>query len=751
MSEKAARKDAAFQAYAGLHTTGLLNEHLLPLCEEWGPTAESDQLKSGQVEVSAQTDVWSAGGCALPETTPRYRTSIQLLNTGHHQKDVCLTMITYAPIPNIPSLDVGLCEDQKYHIDVAKSVSSAPLEPEELSLFRDVTMAIDRCGRSDRRNSPGMDLAVFIQPDGEDDVAYWLEKNCGSVPAEEFHKQVASTGVKVVRVPLPNRPPFVFHRWETNDQGQLCLACKPLKRHDDLKSPFYPDSGTESRTTSEDEKCLVFLASQCEIDLMDIDFVRLSMNMPRLFYHISDFTTAYQLRNEVLQGLPYSNLQYTVTAIRAPSSNRETNYQFLEFVGDTILKYVVSQFLYCSQPCWPEGFLTKRRIHLVCNERLAAEALKVGLDQYIITEPRQKRSWTLPSRPRQTNSHRTLPTKLLADVVEALIGATFLDTDGDLGAARQCVHRLIPAVPLAVKPFQPRPPISANTAANIVEAEHLIGRTFEQKTLLLEALTLSSGGSQLRVESYQRLEFLGDAVLDLIVVKHLICLRDNTEKLSQGELTRLRASLVNAHLLGYLNLHFRIVSRLPSVYTNPENGNFSVTTVESHLSLWQFLRHDSSDLTAAQQECGQRYQRLSIGLQDVIEHGSSYPWESLLALCPAKFYSDMVESIIGAIFVDSGGQLSPCEDFLTRIGFMGYMQRMVNEHIDVIHPRDRLQQLLGSRHMDYSIEKEGAQLFRGELTVDGVVRANVNGCLSKALGLAKLARMGVEWFIAESS
>ena len=109
----------------------------------------------------------------------------------------------------------------------------------------------------------------------------------------------------------------------------------------------------------------------------------------------------------------------------------------------------------------------------------------------------------------------------------------------------------------------------------------------------------------------------------------------------------------------------------------------------------------------------------------------------------------MVESIIGAIFVDSGGQLYPCEDFLTRIGFMGYMQRVVNDHIDVVHPRDRLQQLLGSRHTDYNIKKEGAQLFRGELTVDGVVRANVNGCLTKALAMAKLAGMGIEWVTAE--
>jgi hypothetical protein len=109
----------------------------------------------------------------------------------------------------------------------------------------------------------------------------------------------------------------------------------------------------------------------------------------------------------------------------------------------------------------------------------------------------------------------------------------------------------------------------------------------------------------------------------------------------------------------------------------------------------------------------------------------------------------MIESIIGAIFVDSGGQLGPCEDFLTRIGLTGYIHRLVREDIDTVHPRDRLQQLLGSRDVSYNVRYEGTQRFGGELTVDGEIRATVDGCLSKALVIAKLARMGIEWVLAE--
>ncbi|KAK1809430.1 Dicer-like protein 2 [Friedmanniomyces endolithicus] len=208
------------------------------------------------------------------------------------------------------------------------------------------------------------------------------------------------------------------------------------------------------------------------------------------------------------------------------------------------------------------------------------------------------------------------------------------------------------------------PPIPASLAASIIEAERLIGRSFNQKTLLLEALTLSSGSSQFHVDSYQRLEFLGDAVLDLIVMTRLFRNQQSTNTLTQ--------------------------------------------------------------------------------VQDALEYGDSYPWEPLLALHPAKFQSDMIESVISAILVDSGGQLQPCEDFLTRIGLIEYLERLVGENIDDVHPRDPLQQLSGSRKVIYNVKSEGSKRFRGELMVDGVVRARADECSSKALVTASLARMGIE-------
>jgi len=79
------------------------------------------------------------------------------------------------------------------------------------------------------------------------------------------------------------------------------------------------------------------------------------------------------------------------------------------------------------------------------------------------------------------------------------------------------------------------------------ELEHLekhIGYKFKDKNLLSRAMTHSSYANEKKLEkqeSNERLEFLGDAVLELAISEYLF---QNSPKLSEGELTKTRASLV---------------------------------------------------------------------------------------------------------------------------------------------------------------------------------------------------------------
>ena len=80
----------------------------------------------------------------------------------------------------------------------------------------------------------------------------------------------------------------------------------------------------------------------------------------------------------------------------------------------------------------------------------------------------------------------------------------------------------------------------------MTEAEAIIGYEFKDRTLLRQALTHPSYGGDHRVSDYQRLEFLGDAVLELYVSEALY--REYPD-LGEGKLTRMRADLVKEETL----------------------------------------------------------------------------------------------------------------------------------------------------------------------------------------------------------
>ena len=74
------------------------------------------------------------------------------------------------------------------------------------------------------------------------------------------------------------------------------------------------------------------------------------------------------------------------------------------------------------------------------------------------------------------------------------------------------------------------------TNLEILEKE--IGYTFKNKSLLRTALTHTSYAYENKVKSYERLEYLGDSILEFISSKYLF---ENYERLSEGEMTKVRA------------------------------------------------------------------------------------------------------------------------------------------------------------------------------------------------------------------
>ena len=93
----------------------------------------------------------------------------------------------------------------------------------------------------------------------------------------------------------------------------------------------------------------------------------------------------------------------------------EHSYETLEFIGDSVLGFVVTKWLFDRYESQQEGFLTKARTKLVRGETLAAIARKLQLHELIVMDDKGMRNgWN-------TN------TKILEDVFEALCGAIYMD------------------------------------------------------------------------------------------------------------------------------------------------------------------------------------------------------------------------------------------------------------------------------------------------------------------------------------
>ncbi|WP_068546737.1 ribonuclease III [Thalassotalea crassostreae] len=109
--------------------------------------------------------------------------------------------------------------------------------------------------------------------------------------------------------------------------------------------------------------------------------------------------------------------QKLLTQALTHRSAKGDNYERLEFLGDSILGYVIARALFEKFPKSSEGELTRMRSTLVRGVTLAEIGREFNLSDYLILGPGELKSG---------GYHRD---SILEDAVEAIIGAIFLDSD----------------------------------------------------------------------------------------------------------------------------------------------------------------------------------------------------------------------------------------------------------------------------------------------------------------------------------
>ena len=209
---------------------------------------------------------------------------------------------------------------------------------------------------------------------------------------------------------------------------------------------------------------------------------------------------------------------------------------------------------------------------------------------------------------------------------------------------------------------------------NFTQIEQNIGYKFKNKQLLKKALTHTSYAYENKVESNEKLEFLGDAILEVIVSKFLFL---NYNNLSEGEMTKVRASVVC------------------------ENSLYQVAK-----------KHNFSDF-------------LFLGKSEIVNDSKSR----------SAILADSVEAIIAAIYLD--GEIENAEKFVIsnlketieistkHVGMKDYktvLQEKLQEHGDV--------------HIEYKTIGESGpdhkKVFTVELCVNGKIISTGEGNTKKS-------------------
>lgn len=596
-----------------------------------------------------------------------------------------------------------------------------------------------------------------------DQLQDWKNTNGGTEMLMEHYERDTSP-IGIIRDTAKYSEPRLFRRWIHSGEGtkvRIETECETIPKR---RNFLQPRTAAEARGEGP-AKLYVIPAVGCTVDKLPAKKAMLGLLMSAILDRMEATMVAKRLNDTILKDVGIQNLRHILTAITTPIAQASTDYQLYEFFGDSVLKFTVACQLFFRQPTWHEGSLSENRDKLVQNKHLAYAALTTGLDSFILAKRFTPKKWIAPlisgrtTEPAESGNstapRRTLSSKVLADVVEALIGAAFLD--GGIHKAQACLHRFLPEIDIFTSDISSYITPTSQSGCyrgerNLIDVDSLasvIGYRFKDASLLTEALTHPSCEHDTSTQSYQRIEYLGDAVLDMLIIP-LLAAYTHQGEISQGKMTLTKHSVVNANLLAFFCMGLSgTQNSMGATHPSVMYDSGEIYRDSSEIYLWRYLRFNGPTISSARQACLARFDDMRDKIAAKLQHGD-YPWELLTQLRADKFMSDIMESVLGAIFIDSGGDLDQCKNFMERAGLLPYVRRILADDVDVVHPRNAAQNLVKFEgtlvFKSRRVEKKGGApaTYRCQAILNKEEIASVDGCASSEEAEVRVAYLVIE-------
>ncbi|OAA58270.1 RNase3 domain protein [Cordyceps fumosorosea ARSEF 2679] len=448
-----------------------------------------------------------------------------------------------------------------------------------------------------------------------------------------------------------------------------------------LRRNFLDDDRTE--TTKTDQIC--FITLQClKLSPIPADVARAALFLPSILYRLDCALVVAEVREMLGLNIPLGLMLEAFTKNAVDPDDGELNaeheehggqrnYERLEFLGDTFLKMGTTIALFTRYPGSNEFEHHVDRMVMVCNKNLFKTAIDLGLPSYIRSDTFDRRTWypnlrLVRGKPAKDSVVRPLGDKTVADVCEAIIGAAYMGGLADGGSMDEAVRAVTKVVSsenhemrcfadyyagFTVPAWQAASAsVSASVLVTVDRVAGLIGYAFRSPLLLRSAFTHASYTSE-DIPNYQTLEFLGDALLDMAVVDHLF--RTHPDAGPQF-LTERKMGVCGNQFLGYLCVELGLHREL---LTADAAVPGQVRAYEERLA----FHHSRAEAEA-------------VALGRPVSKGWWTP-----ATRPPKVLADIVEALIGAMFVDARYDYNVVRSFF---------ERFVRPHLDDMEGYDAL-------------------------------------------------------------
>ena len=487
-SKRSAYQHVAFKAYLKLYNEGLLNDHLLPQPSGIEPELEQevkDMLKDiekrdGTASVTSQLNPW------FPQSDDENWWSTEIIVEGLPS----LKLFTRIKVPLLGADELPvLYHPRKGKIWVKLGpAKEAHMSREDLLIARKFTRRLFWSLYGSKMKCDHLDFAYLFVIDADPDDVTWLSRRRWSQGNSDSERpQVANaeafgaehgytTDITWVRDRKAFGKLHRFVRWHHErlaQEEEEDIRTRPMySRFEDVQVTYplllVEDLPQRSNfllplpISNATPKQFFLLSKYSYFELLSPAECEYSQIIPSILRRLETALIARSIQSALFPHAPLAKvpLLFLTTAITAPVAEDQTNYERLETLGDTVLKFIVAVNLMATYPLWHEGYLTRRKDHTVANSCLAKAAIRRCIFRWIIRtrfSPKRFKPLYLSvpeepvvtpaSPPEETNDEpvlggektRTqveeLSTKMLADVVESLIGAAYLHGGFALGVS----------------------------------------------------------------------------------------------------------------------------------------------------------------------------------------------------------------------------------------------------------------------------------------------------------------------------